>query len=166
MFDVFILSNYFYLFLYLFSCNYFILLRLFIIKYLPLNYYIAILSYLRIYNYPYYSYSFLIRFNLIFYSFLIFFNSKIVFNGKGYYIFKNKRNTFLLNICYSYMTYLYLNSINIYLTHRKILILFSNNCCFNTICYLRFIRLFLINVYTNNGFFVARSPRRLYISNL
>lgn len=63
-----------------------------------------------------YTKTFWTRLYLIFYSFTKIFFKKLKFKGKGYYIYKNKRNTIALQFNYSHIRRLYL-----YFTYIKFL---------------------------------------------
>lgn len=98
-------NNYF--LIYIYSHTYFFILP-FIKKFLNFNYDIQLnLIILQFFFYNNFYYLFWIWFKLIFYSFSKIFFKKLKFKGKGYYIYKNKRNTIALQFGYSHLLYLY-----------------------------------------------------------
>ena len=66
-------------------------------------------------------------FKNIFYSFHFFFFKKLKFKGKGYYIFKTKRNTVALRFGYSHKVYIYSYFILIKFISKTIVYLFGIN---------------------------------------
>jgi hypothetical protein len=64
---------------------------------------------------------------IIFFSFSKIFFRKIKFKGKGYYIYKNSRNTIALQFGYSHLLYLYSFFINVKFITKTSIILFGVN---------------------------------------
>ena len=89
--------------------------------------------------------------NLIYFQFSKIFFKKIKFKGKGYYAYKNYRNTFALQFGYSHIIRLYFYSINAkFLTKTSILIFGINKFKINFSSIL-FFKIKLINIFTNRG---------------
>lgn len=66
-------------------------------------------------------------FKIIFFSFSKIFFRKIKFKGKGYYIYKNNRNTIALQFGYSHLLYLYSFFINVKFITKTSILLFGIN---------------------------------------
>lgn len=66
-------------------------------------------------------------FKLLFYSFNFFFYKKIKFKGKGYYMYKNFRNTLALQFGYSHKLRLYLFKINLKFLSKTSILIFGVN---------------------------------------
>jgi ribosomal protein L6P/L9E len=67
-------------------------------------------------------------FKKIFFSFTKVFFRKLKFKGKGYYIYKNFRNTIAMQLGYSHLTYLYAFFVSVkFLTKTSILMFGLNN---------------------------------------
>lgn len=66
-------------------------------------------------------------FKLIFYSFSKIFFKKLKFKGKGYYIYKNFRNTIALQMGYSHIIRLYSYFINVKFTAKTVIYMFGIN---------------------------------------
>ena len=70
---------------------------------------------------------FSIFFKNIFFSFSKIFFKKLKFKGKGYYIYKNKRNTIALQFGYSHRFYLYSFSVLVKFITKTIILIFGIN---------------------------------------
>jgi len=66
-------------------------------------------------------------FKIIFFSFSKIFFKKLKFKGKGYYIYKNNRNTIALQFGYSHLLYLYSFFISVKFITKTILLFFGIN---------------------------------------
>jgi ribosomal protein L6P/L9E len=66
-------------------------------------------------------------FKLLFYSFSRIFFRKLKFKGKGYYIYKNSRNTIALQFGYSHLIYLYSFFVTVKFITKTIILLFGVN---------------------------------------
>ena len=66
-------------------------------------------------------------FKIIFFSFSKIFFNKLKFKGKGYYIYKNNRNTIALQFGYSHLLYLYSFFISIKFITKTTLLFFGVN---------------------------------------
>lgn len=94
---------------------------------------------------------FWIYFKTIFYSFSKIFFKKLKFKGKGYYIYKNNRNTIALQFGYSHRVYLYSFFIMVKFITKTIILMFGINN-FNIINRSRgLFKLKPINVFTGRG---------------
>ena len=88
---------------------------------------------------------------LLFYSFNRIFFKKLKFRGKGYYIYKNTRNTVALQFGYSHKTYLYSFFLKIkFLTKTAVLVFGINTKNINLFSY-NFKCLRPINIFTSKG---------------
>ncbi len=95
-------------------------------------------------------------FKLLFYSFSKIFFKKLKFKGKGYYIYKNNRNTIALQFGYSHMYYLYSFFTSVkFLTKTTILIFGLNYSEINKISYKLF-NIKKINIFTGKGIRFSR----------
>lgn len=144
-------KNTFLYYLYLYSNNYFFVLP-FLKKFLTLKYDFSANSIIFnfFFNNNFYA-IFWTYFKLIFYSFSRIFFCKIKFKGKGYYIYKNNRNTLALQFGYSHLLYLYSFFLNIkFLTKTNILIFGLNwfNIFFTSYS---FYKIKPINIFTGKG---------------
>ncbi len=70
---------------------------------------------------------FWIYFKLVFFSFSKFFFKKLKFKGKGYYIYKNTRNTIALQFGYSHMLYLYSFFVTVKFITKTTILMFGTN---------------------------------------
>jgi len=144
------------IYVYLYSINYFFLLPILTkflsfrhdsqINCLVLNFFFNNNFYRIFWNY----------FKLIFYSFSKIFFKKLKFKGKGYYIYKNNRNTIALQFGYSHLMYLYSFFITVkFLTKTTILMfgLNKNDLIFNS---KKLYRIKPINIFTGKGIRFAR----------
>lgn len=66
-------------------------------------------------------------FKLIFYSFSSLFFKKLKFKGKGYYIYRNKRNSVALQFGYSHLTRIYAFLINLKFITKTSILMFGIN---------------------------------------
>lgn len=66
-------------------------------------------------------------FKIIFFSFSKIFFKKLKFKGKGYYIYKNIRNTIALQFGYSHMLYLYSFFVNVKFLTKTTILMFGIN---------------------------------------
>lgn len=66
-------------------------------------------------------------FKFLFFSFSRIFFKKLKFKGKGYYIYKNTRNTIALQFGYSHMFYLYCSIITVKFITKTTILLFGTN---------------------------------------
>lgn len=90
-------------------------------------------------------------FKLVFYSFNKLFFKKLKFKGKGYYMYKNIRNTVAMQFGYSHKTYLYSFFLKIkFLTKTSILVFGINPINVSIFSY-KFKNLKPINIFTNKG---------------
>jgi hypothetical protein len=90
-------------------------------------------------------------FKLLFYSLNKFFFRKLKFKGKGYYIYKNIRNTVALQFGYSHKTYLYSFFLRIkFLTKTSVLVFGVNTKNISLFSH-NFKNLRPINIFTNKG---------------
>ena len=91
------------------------------------------------------------KLKLIIFSFSLFFFKKLKFKGKGYYMFKNKRNTFNLRLGYSHKLTMYcFNTYSLFLTKTS-LIFFSKNKHNMVSNVLKLKNFKKINVFTGRG---------------
>ena len=138
-------------YLYLYSENYFFTLP-FLSKFLLLKYDRQINCFIFNFFFKNNFYSlFWNYFKLVFYSFSKIFFCKLKFKGKGYYIYKNTRNTLALQFGYSHLLYLYGFFINIKFLTKTSILLFGIN--FKDIFFLSysFFQLKPINIFTGKG---------------
>lgn len=112
---------------YIYSVNYFFILPI-IKKFLILKYDVQlnclILKFLFNNNFNGIFWNF---FKLIFYSFSKIFFKKLKFKGKGYYIYKNSRNTIALQFGYSHLLYLYSFFITVKFLTKTTILMFGIN---------------------------------------
>ncbi len=111
---------------------------------------ISILSFLYFYNNNF-NKIFWSFFKIIFYSFSKIFFKKIKFKGKGYYIYKNLRNTIALQFNYSHIKRLYFFFFHVKFLSKTSIILFGTS--FKKINFLTK-KLFLVrpmNIFTGKG---------------
>ena len=95
-------------------------------------------------------------FKIIFYSFSKLFFLKIKFKGKGYYIYKNFRNTIALQFGYSHLYYLYSFFITVkFLSKTSILIFGINFKDLYSISY-KLYNIRPINIFTGKGIRFSR----------
>ena len=143
-------------YLYLYSDNYFFIL-IFLSKFLLMKYDFQVncLIFNFFYKNNFYS-LFWNYFKLIFYSFSKIFFCKLKFKGKGYYIYKNNRNTLALQFGYSHLLYLYSFFLNIKFLTKTTILLFGIN--FNDIFFLSnsFYKIKPINIFTGKGIRFSR----------
>ena len=66
-------------------------------------------------------------FKNIYNSFFSWFSKKIKFKGKGYYIFKNLRNSIALKFGYSHRMYIFMNKVNVKFLSKTSVLLFGLN---------------------------------------
>lgn len=66
-------------------------------------------------------------FKFLFYSFSKIFFKKLKFKGKGYYIYKNLRNTIALQFGYSHLYYLYSFNVTVKFLTKTTILLFGIN---------------------------------------
>lgn len=149
-------NNYSFIYFYFYSKFYF--------------FFITLSRYFLILKYDYQSKSILCRFlynnnyfkiifnyfKIIFFTFSKIFFKKLKFKGKGYYIFKNYRNTIALQFGYSHLLYVYSFFINIKFLSKTSVFMFGLNI--NNILkqsYL-FFNLKPINVFTGKGIRFSR----------
>ena len=90
-------------------------------------------------------------FKLIFYSFSKIFFCKLKFKGKGYYIYKNVRNTLALQFGYSHLLYLYSFFLNVKFLTKTSVLMFGINI--KDIFFLSnaFFKIKPINIFTGKG---------------
>ena len=95
-------------------------------------------------------------FKILFYSFSKIFYKKLKFKGKGYYIYKNNRNTIALQFGYSHLYYLYSFFVTVkFLTKTSILMFgINNNDLTKSTNYLYNIK--KINIFTGKGIRFSR----------
>jgi len=95
-------------------------------------------------------------FKNIFYSFTSVFFKKLKFKGKGYYIYKNKRNSIALQFGYSHLLYLYSFFISIKFLSKTSVFLFGLNKSEIINYSKQFINVRPINIFTLKGVRFAR----------
>lgn len=138
-------------YLYIYCENYFFILP-FLNKFLLLkyDYQLNVLIFSFFFKNNFYS-LFWNYFKLIFYSFSRIFFCKLKFKGKGYYIYKNNRNTLALQFGYSHLLYLYSFFLNIKFLTKTSILLFGIN--FKDIYFLgySFYKIKPINIFTGKG---------------
>lgn len=138
-------------YLYMYSESYFFILP-FLNKFLLLKYDFQINCFIFNFFFKNNFYSlFWNYFKLIFYSFSKIFFCKLKFKGKGYYIYKNIRNTLALQFGYSHLLYLYGFFLNIKFLTKTSILLFGINL--KDIAFLShsFFQLKPINIFTGKG---------------
>ena len=138
-------------YLYIYSIEYFFILP-FIDNFLSLKYDTQLNCFVFIFflKNNYYS-IFWNYFKLLFSSFSKIFFKKLKFKGKGYYIYKNTRNTIALQFGYSHLMYLYCFFINVkFLSKTSVLMFWINvNDIFNKSY--SFFNIKKINIFTGKG---------------
>jgi hypothetical protein len=95
-------------------------------------------------------------FKSLFYSFSKIFFRKLKFKGKGYYIYKNSRNTIALQFGYSHKLYLYAFFLPVKFITKTIILLFGINKLNINRCGWSLFRLKPINVFTGRGIRFSR----------
>ena len=114
-------------YLYIYSSDYFFILP-FLNNFLFLKYDTQLNCFLFNFFYKNNFYSiFWNYFKIIFYSFSKLFFRKLKFKGKGYYIYKNIRNTVALQFGYSHLLYLYSFFLNVKFLSKTSILLFGIN---------------------------------------
>lgn len=95
-------------------------------------------------------------FKPLFYGFSKIFYKKLKFKGKGYYIYKNSRNTIALQFGYSHLIHLYSFLINVKFLTKTIILMFgiNNKNVFNRAHAL--FKLKPINIFTGKGIRFSR----------
>lgn len=144
------------IFFYLYSINYFFILP--VLKnflYFIYDFQINVLIFQFHFKNNFYS-LFWNYFKILFYSFSKIFFKKLKFKGKGYYIYKNNRNTIALQFGYSHLLYLYSFFITVkFLTKTTILMFGINN--FDLILNSKSLyNIRKINIFTGKGIRFAR----------
>ncbi len=143
-------------YLYLYSQNYFFILP-FLTKFLLLKYdqQTNCFSFNFFFRNNFYS-IFWNYFKLIFYSFSRIFFKKLKFKGKGYYIYKNIRNTVAMQFGYSHLMYLYCFFINVKFLSKTSVLMFGINIkdIFSTSY--SFFNIKKINIFTSKGIRFAK----------
>lgn len=99
---------------------------------------------------------FLNHFKEMFYSFSKIFFKKLKFKGKGYYIFKNYRNTIALQLGYSHLIYIYSFFINVKFLSKTTIFMFGLNHRDVLNRSNAFFNLRQINVFTGKGIRFSR----------
>jgi hypothetical protein len=138
-------------YLYIYSENYFFVLP-FLRNFLLLKYDFQINCFIFNFFFKNNFYSlFWNYFKLIFYSFSKLFFCKLKFKGKGYYIYKNTRNTLALQFGYSHLLYLYSFFLNIKFLTKTSILLFGVNL--EDIYFMghSFYKLKPVNIFTGKG---------------
>lgn len=95
-------------------------------------------------------------FKNIFYSFSKFFFKKLKFKGKGYYIYKNNRNTIALQFGYSHLLYLYSFFVTVKFLTKTTILMFGINNKDLTFSSNFLYRIKKINIFTGKGIRFAR----------
>lgn len=145
-----------FLYMYLYNEGYFFSLP-FLKNFLSLNYdpKIHCLNFQFTFKNNFYS-LFWNSFKIIFFSFSKIFFKKLKFKGKGYYIYKNNRNTIALQFGYSHLFYLYSFFITVkFLTKTTILMFGINNKDLLTSSY-NLYSIKKINIFTSKGIRFSR----------
>ena len=95
-------------------------------------------------------------FKIIFFSFSKFFFKKLKFKGKGYYIYKNIRNTIAVQFGYSHMLYLYSFFVAVKFITKTTILMFGTN--YNDIIFKSYSLLNIksINIFTGKGIRFSR----------
>jgi len=145
-----------YIYFYIYNLTYFFILP--IVKtslFLKYDYQTNNLNFKFLFNNNFYS-LFIKFFKIIFYSFSKLFFTKIKFKGKGYYIYKNLRNTIALQFGYSHLYYIYSFFITVkFLSKTSILIFGINFNDLNLISY-KLYNIKPINIFTGKGIRFSR----------
>jgi ribosomal protein L6P/L9E len=95
-------------------------------------------------------------FKFLFFSFSKFFFKKLKFKGKGYYMYKNKRNTVALQFGYSHLFYIYSFFIAVKFITKTTILMFGTNY-YDILC--KSYSLFnvkKINIFTGKGIRFSR----------
>jgi len=144
------------IYFYLYSLNYFFILPLFK-KFLFFKYDSQVNSLIFHFYFKNNFYSlFWNHFKILFYSFSKIFFKKLKFKGKGFYIYKNNRNTIALQFGYSHLLYLYSFFITVkFLTKTTILMFGINNNDLSFGSYALY-NIKKINIFTGKGIRFAR----------
>ena len=149
-------NNNSFLYLYFYSSTYFFILP-FSKKFLSLKYDKQV-NFL-IFKFFFYNNFYSIFWNIfknVFYSFSKIFFKKLKFKGKGYYIYKNNRNSIALQFGYSHLVYLYSFFLTVkFLTKTNILIFGVNNIDLCTKSH-EFYNIKKINIFTGKGIRFAK----------
>jgi ribosomal protein L6P/L9E len=92
----------------------------------------------------------------IFYSFNRYFFRKLKFKGKGYYIYKNKRNTIAMQFGYSHRIRIFFFFLHVKFLSKTIVLIFglNNTCLTKGSIHLKNIR--SINIFTSKGIRFSR----------
>lgn len=145
-----------FIYLYIYNTTYFFVLPL--VKnslFLKYDYKVNFLNFKFLFTNNFYS-LFIKFYKTIFYSFSKLFYTKIKFKGKGYYIYKNFRNTIALQFGYSHLYYLYSFFITVkFLSKTSILIFGINLNDLYSISY-KLYNIRPINVFTGKGIRFSR----------
>ena len=142
--------------LYIYSSDYFFILPLFK-NFIFLNYdknsnsILFKFSFINNYYSLFWNY-----FKILFYSFSKVFFKKLKFKGKGYYIYKNNRNTIALQFGYSHMYYLYSFFVSVKFLTKTTILIFGLN--FNDIIKNSYnlFNIRQINIFTGKGIRFSR----------
>lgn len=95
-------------------------------------------------------------FKNVFYSFSKLFFKKLKFKGKGYYIYKNNRNTIALQFGYSHLMYLYSFFITVKFLTKTTILMFGINNKDLTIGSKKLYNIKKINIFTGKGIRFSR----------
>lgn len=95
-------------------------------------------------------------FKIVFYSFSKIFFKKLKFKGKGYYIYKNNRNTIALQFGYSHLLYLYSFFITVKFLTKTTILMFGVNNIDLTYNSNYLYRIKKINIFTGKGIRFSR----------
>lgn len=95
-------------------------------------------------------------FKTVFYSFSKLFFKKLKFKGKGYYIFKNTRNTIALQFGYSHLLYLYSFFITVKFLTKTTILMFGINKNNITLSSKSLFFIKPINIFTGKGIRFSR----------
>ena len=144
------------LFFYFFSYNYFFLLpvpsKFVFVKF---DNQLNLISFKFLYNNNFYS-LFLLNTKRIFKSFFIPFFKKLKFRGKGYYIYKNIRNTIALQFGYSHLMYLYSYFTSIKFLTKTTIFVFGINFYDINFTSISLYNIKKINIFTGKGIRFSR----------
>jgi len=95
-------------------------------------------------------------FKIIFYSFSTIFFKKLKFKGKGYYIYKNVRNTIALQFGYSHLLYLYSYYISVKFITKTTVLIFGINYSNLLLSSFSLYNVKKINIFTAKGIRFAK----------
>ena len=95
-------------------------------------------------------------FKIIFYSFSTIFFKKLKFKGKGYYIYKNIRNTIALQFGYSHLLYLYSYYISVKFITKTTVLIFGINYSNLLLSSFSLYNVKKINIFTAKGIRFAK----------